>query len=167
MNQSRQITLNDVVGYDKQKAQLRALMQVLKDPSAPHYALVTAAPGTARFLVIKLAVREAGATEFRIQLSNDMLVSDVGRLLRQAANCEAPVVIVLDSIDRGQLKLEWIKRVLDRFLAERQDVLVIAATVKGEPIPSDFQNLPTIEFDYMTLEQEVQWLRAPFLINRM
>ncbi len=159
MNQSREMTLNDVVGYDIQKAQLRALMQVFKDPSAPHYVLVTSPPGIARTMVIKLAVREAGASVFRIQISNDMMISDVERLLRQAAACEGPVAIIVDSIDRGHNVVAKIKRLLDRLLSERQDVLVIATTIRGEPVPSDFQNLPTIEFEYMTVDDTNELLR--------
>lgn len=166
MNQSREITLNDVIGYDSQKAQLRALMQVYKDPSASHYVLVTSPPGCARTMVIKLAVREAGATNFRIQISNDMRISDVERLLRQAAACEGPVAIIVDCINRGHHVVAKTKRLLDRLLSERQDVLVIATTIRGEPVPSDFQNLPTIEFEYMTVDDTKELLRSATVCRR-
>ncbi|MCS6785990.1 MAG: ATP-dependent zinc metalloprotease FtsH [Thiobacillaceae bacterium] len=106
------VTFDDVAGVDEAKAELREIVEFLKDPQAygrlgariPKGVLLVGPPGTGKTLLAKAVAGEAGVPFFSISGSEFVeLFVGVGaarvRDLFEQARAKAPAIIFIDELD--------------------------------------------------------------------
>ena len=149
---SESITWDDVAGVEEAKAELREVVEFLRDPKrfkklgahVPRGILLHGPPGTGKTLLAKAVANESGATFFAQSASSfvEMFVglgsARIRRLFR-AARKERPSIIFIDELDavgsrRGQDMSGEKDQTLNQLLVEMdgfagvEDLVVIGAS---------------------------------------
>jgi cell division protease FtsH len=149
---SSSIRWEDVAGADEAKAELREVVDFLRDPKrfkklgakVPKGILLHGPPGTGKTLLAKAAANEAGAKFFAqsassfVEMFAGLGAARIRRLFRQARK-EAPAIIFIDELDavgatRGKDISGEKDQTLNQLLVEMDgfgdggDVVVIAAS---------------------------------------